>query len=307
MNFQKINFQLSSSTRIIGLVLLLAFGLGFSSLRAQNRSNFQDCPFSFPVCEFKTYHFGQMKGYGVEQEKAKSVSCFDVPFVETNSFWLKWKAEGEGTLTFVINPINDEDDFDFILFKRDNKDCNKLTEVRCMAAGQNIGDTEAVLINRCKGRTGLAINSIDEFESQGCKYSSDNFLKMLQMEKDEEYILVINNYDNGEGFSITIEGEAALSKYNDCELLTISEPLMIYNLYPNPAVSSVNIEYLAQKIDVAEIDILDISGKVYQHFDIVPELGKNKNTFLLSDMAKGSYLLRIKQGKFTTVRQFVKL
>ena len=267
---------------------------------------YQDCKEAFPVCEFKTYHFGQMKGAGEISESPSKSACFDHQFSETNSFWLRWKAEKSGTLTFVINPNQEDDDFDFVLFKREARDCQSLSEVRCMAAGQNIGENDVTLNNRCKGRTGLSFSSVDEFESQGCRFSSDNFLKMLHMEAGEEFVLLVNNYDSQHGYSITFEGDSQLHAYDDCNLISVSEPLMIVNLYPNPAINSVNIEYLAQKMDPLEIDLLDISGKNYHHFDIVPELGKNKNTFLLSDMTKGSYLLRIKQGKFTTVRQFIK-
>lgn len=294
---------------LIGSAMPLLFGYFIvlsTSLVSQTSIPFQDCKNAFPICELKTYHFGQMQGGGTVSESPTKSACFDQNFKETNSFWLKWKADNAGTLTFVINPNQDEDDFDFILFKRSKNDCNALEEVRCMAAGESIGDEDAQLNERCKGRTGLSFSSVDEFESQGCKFSSDNFLKMLHVEKGEEYVLLVNNYVSQQGYSITFEGNTAFQKYNDCEILSINEPLMIVNLYPNPAINSVNIEFLAQKDENMEVDIMDITGKNYHHFDILPEIGKNKNTFLLTEMAQGSYLLRIRQGKFTTVRQFIK-
>lgn len=292
--------------QFMSIIFLMLVGT-LPSIFAQKSANFQDCIEAFPICQMKTYHFGNMKGVGNISDQPKESKCFGSAFQETNSFWVKWKAETAGVLTFVINPNQTDDDFDFILYKREAADCNLLSEVRCMAAGNNIGDEEDEALNmRCKGRTGLSFSSVDEFESKGCKYASDNFLKMLHMEKDEEYLLLINNYDNGDGFSITFEGETDFRAYDECDILDISEPLMIVNLYPNPAVNSVNIEYLAQKPDLVVMDLLDITGKSYHHFEITPDLGKNKNTFLLNDMTKGSYLLRIKQGKFTTVRQFIK-
>lgn len=276
------------------------------NVKSQNNVNYQDCTNSFPICDLKTYHFGQMKGTGKVNDKVSGSSCFGNDFSETNSFWLKWKADRSGTLTFVINPNKQNDDFDFILYQRDIDDCFKLTEVRCMGAGQNIGEEEDPINLRCKGSTGLSISSIDEFESQGCKYASDNFLKMLHVEKDEEYVLLVNNYESTVGYSITFEGNTTLRSYDECKILTTSEPVLIVNLYPNPAINSVNVEYLSQSNDKIQIDMLDITGKLYHQFDIIPELGKNKNTFLLNDMSKGSYILRIKQGEFTTVRQFIK-
>jgi len=191
------------------------------------------------------------------------------------------------------------------LYRKSDANCQKMEEVRCMAAGQNIGDAEDIN-TKCKGRTGLSLSSVDEFERQGCRFSSDNFLKMLHVEQGEEFVLLINNFDSKDGFSITFEGDTHLRSLIDCDMISINEPLMIVNLYPNPAVNSINLEYLVQKAEALQIDLMDIAGKSYHHFDIVPELGKNKNTFVLSDIAKGSYLVRIRQGKFTTVRQFIK-
>lgn len=285
------------------IIIIVVYG----DLISQKNSNYQDCMDAYPICHMKTYHFGGMKGIGNVNDQPNESKCFGKSFEETNSFWVKWRAETSGVLTFVINPNQQEDDFDFILFKRDDENCTILKELRCMAAGINIGEEDDEKLNiRCKGRTGLSFSSVDEFENKGCKYSSDNFLKMLYMEAGEEYVLLVNNYDSGDGFSITFEGETDFRAYVDCNVLDTNEPLMIVNLYPNPAVNSVNIEYLAQKADLVEMDLLDITGKSFHHFEIIPELGKNKNTFLLHDLTKGSYLLRIKQGKFTTVRQFIK-
>jgi hypothetical protein len=100
----------------------------------------------------KTYHFGQMDGFGLKQEAPEQTSCFASGFAETNSFWITWTAATPGTLTFVINPNNVDDDFDFVLYRKSDANCQKMEEVRCMAAGQNIGDAEDIN-TKCKGRT----------------------------------------------------------------------------------------------------------------------------------------------------------
>ncbi len=55
-----------------------------------------------------------------------------------------------------------------------------------MASGNIIGKN-ARSSSMCQGVTGLSYQSLDEFEKSGCKYNSDNFLKYLSAEADEEY------------------------------------------------------------------------------------------------------------------------
>ena len=97
--------------RLLSATILLFILINVS---AQSSSQYKDCNTAFPICEMKTYHFGQMDGFGLKQEAPEQTSCFASGFAETNSFWITWTAATPGTLTFVINPNNVDDDFDLI-------------------------------------------------------------------------------------------------------------------------------------------------------------------------------------------------
>jgi 5-hydroxyisourate hydrolase-like protein (transthyretin family) len=156
----------------------------FNLILVAQSKNHQDCSTSFDICALKTYHFADISGYGTTKEKSTNEQCFTSGFEETNAHWISWDVEKGGTITFVINPNNEKDDVDFILYKKDNNGCTSMREVRCMATGNNIGENPDGQRN-CQGPTGLTINAIDEFESSGCKLSSDNFLKMIKVEQGE--------------------------------------------------------------------------------------------------------------------------
>lgn len=264
--------------------------------------NYQDCQNSFPICEFKTYNFSSLKGWGKEIEEFDQLKCVE-NFAESNSIWLKWIAESDGILTFVITPQNPEDDIDFILFQEQH-DCSDLLEVRCMASGYNFGPSD-VNSQPCNGPTGLSSMSIDEFERSGCKYSDDNFLKQLKVIKGEKYKLLVNNFDSEEGISITFEGNNSLVKQQECMASDLKEDIIITHVFPNPTSSFINIQFLSLNESETTLEILDISGALIRDLTTVPMIGLNRAYFDLEGYTSGTYLIRLKQANFSTVGQFV--
>jgi len=280
----------------------LCFGISYTAI-SQGSARYQDCSTAFPVCELKTYYFDDMTGVGDELEAKVQPNCFQGQFFETNSKWLKWKVKESGIITFVINPFKENDDFDFVLFRRTYDRCSNLEEVRCMATGRNLESSDA---GRCLGKTGLSVSSLDDFESTGCKFSSDNFLKMLKAEEGEEFLLLINNFESSMGFSISMEGDAILYPY-DKECLDIAQPLYITGIFPNPAFNTINIEFRSNSQDNVVFEILDITGKKYFILDVKPNLGVNLQTLNISNLPEASYLVKVRQGGFITTKQFQKI
>ena len=93
--------------------------------------NFQDCIAAYPICQKSTYHFEELNGNGNVQEQVGISSCYEGSNAkETNSIWLEWEIYQSGIVTFLIDPIAEEDDFDFILYLK-SEDCSQLEEVRC--------------------------------------------------------------------------------------------------------------------------------------------------------------------------------
>lgn len=289
----------SNSSLTTTLFLFLSF-----SIIAQD---FKDCNQAFPICSLGDYHFEEMLGYGNIQTLDEDFSCFNDLFKETNSTWLKFKSSKPGTITFTLSPMKAEDDLDFVLFKMDD-DCQSKRPVRCMGSGETVGIRYKSSNAPCIGNTGLSMSSVDEFESTGCKFKDDNFLKYLQVEEGEEYVLMINNFKSGEGFSMTIEGSAELKEYPNCQQITSTteEYVEITQLYPNPTIDEIILDFQSNSSETVLVEIFDFTGRRYQSRNHSAFVGMNRITFNVSDLPQSSYLIKLKQGGFSTSKQFVK-
>ncbi|MBL4667879.1 MAG: OmpA family protein [Flavobacteriales bacterium] len=112
---------------------------------------------------------------------------------EHNIVWIKFTAKVTGNLTFIIKPMSQDDDYDFLLFE-DHKDfikgiqTKKITPIRA-----NISRN----IEEKKGITGLDFSSKKTHNISG---ANSNFSKVLSVTKSENYFLAIDNvYNEGKG------------------------------------------------------------------------------------------------------------
>lgn len=283
---------------IFGLVLLV------SAIYLSNEEiNHQDCTDAFQICESGSYLFETMIGFGLSQEIIKDQRCSQNSIVETNSKWLKFHIESSGSLSFVIDPLSERDDIDFVLFKSIEKDCNDLQEIRCMSSGTTYRNDGSKV--DCLGSTGLSLNSLDEFEKAGCKFNDDNFLKYLSAEKSETYYLLVNNYNSGAGFNFSIEGDAKL-KQTQCE----ENESTFYSIetYPNPTNNILNVKMNIANIEAnqAKIYVYDFEGKLVRTFSQAIAEGKNSFALDVSNLITGQYLLEIHTDSKQFVKQFIK-
>lgn len=281
---------------------LLFFVFSVSCIYAQD---FQDCNSPFTICELATFKISDVQGIGQTQDVKTSLRCTgNQSFKERNSFWIEWKASSSGVITFVIDPNNETDDLDFVLFKKGTA-CSDLKEIRCMASGQEIG-TFKETSNPCKGSTGLNNSSFDDFELSGCKYADDNYLKFLSVEKGEVYSLLINNYGSANGFTISFEGTASLEPTPECKSKKYLSDLAITSIYPNPALDEINVGFDSRIEEKIQVEILDFAGKKYlqQYYDL--EHSDRSILLDIKDIPSGSYLIKFTQGENSTVKQFIK-
>ncbi|WP_143402196.1 hypothetical protein, partial [Escherichia coli] len=63
----------------------------------------------------------------------------DINF-EKHSAWLRCKIKTAGSVAFDIIPEQSDDDLDFIVYRLPKSAFERKEELRCMAAGENIGD-----------------------------------------------------------------------------------------------------------------------------------------------------------------------
>lgn len=116
---------------------------------------------------------------------------------EHYSAWYLLKVQQDGKLTFDIYPTKESDDYDFVLFKKEEEDfCNALEKSFVKPLRACISRNKKEL----KGKTGMSILSKKEFIHEGI---GDAYVKALEVKKGEEYYLVLDNvYPEGEGHII---------------------------------------------------------------------------------------------------------
>ena len=151
------------------------------------------------LCNKSSFVIEQIEGAGEDNDEAAG-TCLDGGFFgdpsEQSSTWFTWTAANDGTLEFVLDPINPTDDLDFVVYELPNGINNGTDKqsLRCMASS-------------CEGPTGLSESSNDFGEDLGCEPEEDGFIKALDMREGVAYGLLINNFsESGNGFTITFGG-----------------------------------------------------------------------------------------------------
>jgi len=163
-----------------------------------------DCVTAAVLCDKTAFTIPQVIGIGNETNEITGSSCLDT---ESSSTWFSWIAANNGTLTLELEPLNETDDLDFIIFELPNgiENCNNKNERRCMAAGE----FASAFPSPCLGVTGLAVGETDVSEAAGCSQNQSNFLAPLQLEEGKAYTMVVNNFsDSGSGFNVSFGGDA---------------------------------------------------------------------------------------------------
>lgn len=192
--------------------LILAFSFHFIKMGVC-QENTADCIGALVLCEKKEIFVKNLYGVGKEPYETGFTSC-SKNLVEKNTIWIKWIVDSPGDIGFTITPLQPTDDIDFIVYKigDDIWNCSARREIRCMAAGDNIGamDTTNSL---CLGKTGLRIDDNDFIEKDGCDNFQDNFLSSFYAQKGEAFMLYINNYSSEKGFKLFWSGDATFSNF----------------------------------------------------------------------------------------------
>jgi hypothetical protein len=247
------------------------------SLQAQN----QDCTSAQKICDKNTLSVPASSGAGVDNTELDLASCFSGGAPGSNeiySSWFYWDCNAAGNLTFVASPNDPTHDLDFVVYRiPDGGSCNSRQLVRCMAAGDwNPGSP-------CMGPTGLAFGNTDTEGTPGCSniLDNNNFLAPLQMLAGETYILCINNFSTGAGFTLEFGGTADI----ECAPLAIDEVLSVnMAIYPNPARDRL---FIQTNGTYAGIEIQSIDGQCIKY------LAYQSNGYDLSGMPAGVYAVHL--------------
>jgi len=163
-----------------------------------------DCPKGVVLCDKSPFVVQNLTSIGDLKNEVDG-TCVQEEFA---SVWYRWTCKDPGTLTFTVSPTNEGDDLDFVVFRLPGgiNDCKDKQWVRCMAAGETIGQSPQYNAP-CKGPTGLSLTATDVVEMPGCGGGNNNYIAALNMQAGESYALMVNNYSkSGAGFEIEFGG-----------------------------------------------------------------------------------------------------
>lgn len=250
----------------------------------------QDCVGATALC-FSRYNVPvTFQGFG-QQEELRDYYDNNFNFCllngENNSVWFKFEVGAAGTVVFTIEPLGQNDDYDFAVFNVTDLTCAEVASSTAPFVRCNYALTQG-------SSTGLAVGST----STSASPNGDAFLAPLAVDSGELFYIVIDNFtNNGVGFNLDFTGSTATTSYCDSlRFVTTAigqiETAQQFDLYPNPTTGTVNVTvpYTAQLIEM-----VDISGKLVKRFE-----GAAKGEQIQLDVAsvpQGLYLIKVIHAK----------
>ncbi len=143
-------------------------------------------------------------GFGLEQEYPPQKRKSYLFEKERNTAWFSFAVFTDGFLTFELTPLQNQDDYDWMLFKETSSRSNQTIDYDHPIRTNN--SRNELTIN---GKTGLKNGFTADFTSPGLGKS---FCKPLPVKAGENYILVVDNiYAGGKGFTFFSSVEQQLS------------------------------------------------------------------------------------------------
>ncbi|MCB0648205.1 MAG: hypothetical protein KDC49_16160 [Saprospiraceae bacterium] len=184
----------------------LKIALLFLICHSLNGQSINDVLSALPICGLGNYDISLPKS---EFSDLGDFNCFpdDASFEHYEMLKIHGIIKG-GTLSFDFIPVDANDDIDFIVYKLDGTNASP---IRCMASGKSL-DLQGA---ECSGPTGLAEFATDLIEYEGCEEGSDNYLRHLDVEVGEEYLILVTNYKSGNPCAFHLYGTA---KFGQAEL-----------------------------------------------------------------------------------------
>jgi hypothetical protein len=224
---------------------------------------------------------------------------------ETHSAWYEFTIATAGTLDFVIQPINPDDDIDFILYFHDDQYGSGSHRQREVYDGPyRRGNTTTRFNSINNALTGLSSTG------QAGNFASNNgnangFLKSANV--SGKYYLCVNNYFNTSGFTITWGGTCTFASCTQNKPLKGKE-LFVGEIFPNPAHSQISIDVEHSEAQTTALRLIDLEGRVIYRREEKVENGIHRYQVEIADLAKGMYILEISdRTKNIIARRFLKL
>ncbi|MEO5572052.1 MAG: gliding motility-associated C-terminal domain-containing protein [Bacteroidia bacterium] len=189
----KPNFYKSFRTFDIEIFLFFICSFGPSISRAQSH---QDCMDAIIVCSNTYLQTSSSAGYGNTLEIPAGTTC--IANGETNSTWYIFSIQNPGTLLFQIDPLNIQDDYDFVLYKYTGN-CSDIINGTIQPIRCNYSSTN--------GSTGLA----QGYTGTNIASNGSNQCAPLPVLQNERYIMMVNNFTaTNSGYALNFGGSASI-------------------------------------------------------------------------------------------------
>ncbi|MCB9186279.1 MAG: gliding motility-associated C-terminal domain-containing protein [Flavobacteriales bacterium] len=158
----------------------------------------QDCFDAIYVCNSSYTQNTAYTGVGAEQEVPPATTCLGNG--EVNSVWYRFTVYNTGSLTFQLNPLNPNDDYDFALFNLTNDSCSGILNGTLSPISCNYSSSV--------GATGLSNGGIGN--SNGSSGPNQN--ASLNVIAGESYALMVSNFTASQsGYSLDFGGSASVA------------------------------------------------------------------------------------------------
>jgi hypothetical protein len=257
--------------------------------------------------------------YTLEQFESRSDApldinhtCLEHPEL-LSTVWLEFEIENGTELSFVLSPLNSDDDIDFVLYEVNYEMPSSISQnlLRCVATGLNLGDNRANQ-NNCTGPTGIFPGASDITETSGCNRLKDNFVEAINTAPNSKYLLMVTNFKATNGFTLEIISPVQLVKNDLCSEIVSTEEIndlviQIGPVIPNPLSNEGLIIISSQSYTRLDMVITDLLGRVLYKSTIVVDPGETIAKFESSRFTPGLYTLNLSyRGQQVSTRKFIK-
>jgi hypothetical protein len=226
-----------------------------------NATDNNDCVRATPIC-FSITNNVNSRGPGLISEGCIPNAC--PAGGENHSNWYTFTVLTSGTLSILIDPQTNTDDYDFAIFGP-NATCGSLgAPIRCSDSGN-------------AGNTGTNASSLDLIED----VLGDGFLAQMNVVAGQTYILVVDEWlsNTGNGYTLNFGGTAVL----DCGLLPIE--LIYFGAEYKKESRAALLTWGAGTESLAEYFVVEKSndGYTFDSIGVVASFGVGRNDYEFLD------------------------
>ena len=277
------------------ILILFILLISISRMGAQQK----DCNEAFEFCDNAPFHIDPGGGIGLA-DPGIELTCISQEF---NSVWLKWTVVEDGIITFVLSPDSMGEDLDFVVFQAGSDyDCSTKNQIRCMAAGANVGQPPLEWVN-CTGPTGLAIGNTDVEEPAGCSAGSNNFLAPIEALAGDQYFMLINEFsESGNGYTFDFTGTAVIGCITGTTYPEVVKPQVSFAIYPTVSTGIIFIRIADAIPPDSHLNVFNTEGQMVYASE---QLSATAFQIDLQYLPPGSYIAVLQTSSSTQTQNFL--